>query len=908
MKKQLALGVCGALITLFLSVVFQDLFRAWELKTLDFRFILRGGTDANADLIMIDADDASAAKYGVWPWKRSLHADLVRFLKEAEASVIAYDVLFALPKDDEQDTALIEASKEAGNLIYPAAVSLAETGESTEGEALKPYLWDPLPGSADKDFFHTENVIFSLPGLLRKNGVGHIATNRDQDGIVRRVPLIVKHQDKLIPALGFQVVLNFLGLTPADVELKGSAVVVHASRKAGMNDIAIPVDDKGQMIINYAGKWGETFKHASFASVGTESAEPSTGKVEDLAGKIIFIANTITGSDVKTIPLEKNYPGPGIHANIINTILTQNFLRETSPWFDVLLILLMGMATAQILHSRRYVEKMVLIFLLAAGYFLVGVILFSGGVIIELFPPIFAILLTSLIVSVYQSTAEKQITDALLKQKHDVESRMAAISRDLAAKEKELFETQGQLDELQEGLVEEKKQEEIRSHDIQELKTKLDSVLKEKNRLQEEHASLVAKFSDLKVNVSEDEHALGDDYEALREECMANGIVTQNKKCLETFRILKQYASVPSPVLILGESGTGKELFARALHLMSPRQNENFIAVNMGAIPRDLVESELFGHTKGAFTGASSSKKGKFSVADRGTIFLDEIGDTQLDAQVKLLRVLQQKEVQPIGGEAFKIDTRVIAATHKNLESQIQKGEFREDLFYRLNALTVTLPPLRERREDIPFLVQHFVEKYASEYGKDLEGVSDQAMKKLVACEWRGNIRELENVIQRGITLATKKLIQEKDLGLDKVSQAPPPVETPARARSGKSKGGVEDETLLNVLREKGFEINETAAQLNMSRNTVSSRFKGICFDLLVKNDLDRNKVAETISDGLPHQDLVHQKIVEYHENLIRTIKNFASEGEAIEAVIKRSKNIPAQYHPAIKELVRKSF
>jgi transcriptional regulator with PAS, ATPase and Fis domain len=456
--------------------------------------------------------------------------------------------------------------------------------------------------------------------------------------------------------------------------------------------------------------------------------------------------------------------------------------------------------------------------------------------------------------------------------------------------------------DLQRDIDEGKKYEAIRSQQIQELHDKLNNITIQKIKLQEEHAELEKRICDLNMDDSSDLPSLSQDLEKLQQECLKEGIVTQNRNVLETFLVLKQYATVPSPVLILGESGTGKELFAKALHNMSSRKRNPFVPVNMGAIPQDLIESELFGHTKGAFTGAINNKKGKFVLANQGSIFLDEIGDTRLDAQVKLLRVLQEKEVQPVGGEAFKVDTRVIAATHQSLSDLIKKGQFREDLFYRLNALTVKLPPLRERKEDIPHLVQHFVQKYSVAYGKDMEGVSQQAMKKLVNQEWKGNIRELENVIQRGMALAQGPLIHDKDLGLIQET-------APLKPQDGKSKGkgGVDDESLLHALQENKFEINETAAQLDMSRNTISSRFKGICFERLLKNNLDYQKVAEELSSQ-PHQKYVQEKIVEYHENLIKTVNGFDSEEEAVNEVLKRSKNIPTQFHPAIRELVKLGY
>jgi transcriptional regulator with PAS, ATPase and Fis domain/CHASE2 domain-containing sensor protein len=908
MKKFFLLGLLGALVTLIVSLIAPDLFRSWELKTLDMRFAFRGDIETDSSLVMIDADDASAKIYGNWPWDRSIHARILEYLKDADAAVVTYDILFAQAQDPEKDALLASTSLNLGNVVFPVAISISDTdSQPTDKIPVPKELWaGHWPADIVKNLFSTEDVIFPFSGLIQEDRLGHIATNRDMDGIVRRVPLIVRHHEKFIPSLAFQTVLNFLNIPQANVQITGSSIVISGVAYPGENttrDVVIPVDSKGQMLINFAGKWANTFKHASFASVLSAENKDQKGGSEDLTGKIILIANTLSGSDIKSIPLERNFPGPGIHANIINTILTGNFLRETSQAFNVLMLFLLSLATALILASRQHIQKMGAVIVLAGGYIFLGVALFHWGVILELFLPIVTIVTTSLFVSVYQSTTEKKISDALLVEKQNIEFRINEVSKELAGKDAEQKRTLNLLSNLQQEMVEEKKQEETQHQQIHELQANLETITKEKFNLQEEHEELEKRFSDLNVDAPTEASSFIGELEKIRIECMEAGIVTQNRKVLETFLILKQFAPVPSPVLILGESGTGKELFARALHTLSQRSDKPFIAVNMGAIPKDLIESELFGHKRGAFTGAISDKKGKFVLADKGTIFLDEIGDTSLDAQVKLLRVLQEKEVQPIGGDSLTINTRVVAATHQKLETLIKDGDFREDLFYRLNALTVHLPPLRERQEDIPFLVQHFVQKYSKAYGKNLGGVSEQAMKTLMSHEWKGNIRELENIIQRGITLAQGDLVQEKDLGLVEENT---PIKIPEKKT--KPRTGVDDQLLLDSLRENKFEINETAANLDMSRNTVSSRFKGICFELLVKNGLDRNKVAQEISKDDLDQKIVHQKITEYHENLIKTANGFDNESEAVNAVLKRSKNIPTQYHPAIRELVKRGY
>ena len=246
-------------------------------------------------------------------------------------------------------------------------------------------------------------------------------------------------------------------------------------------------------------------------------------------------------------------------------------------------------------------------------------------------------------------------------------------------------------------------------------------------------------------------------------------MVAQSPAMLKIFQLIPRIASSPASVLITGESGTGKELVARAIHNLGDRKDKPFVAVNCGGIPENLLESELFGHKKGAFTGANSDKQGLFAVANKGTIFLDEIGELPMFLQVKLLRVVQQRSFIPIGGTTpIEVDCRIIAATNKNLEQEVMNGNFREDLYYRLNVIQIRMPPLRERKEDIPLLVQYFLDKYSKIHGKNVQGISSFALNALMEYPFPGNVRELENIIERSVALSTSSLILPESLYIAK--------------------------------------------------------------------------------------------------------------------------------------------
>ncbi|NWF92368.1 MAG: sigma-54-dependent Fis family transcriptional regulator [Syntrophaceae bacterium] len=254
--------------------------------------------------------------------------------------------------------------------------------------------------------------------------------------------------------------------------------------------------------------------------------------------------------------------------------------------------------------------------------------------------------------------------------------------------------------------------------------------------------------------------------EVVKDRYHFENIIGQSPKMLELYRLLEKVAPTKTNILITGESGTGKELVAKAIHYNSPRREKPFVTLNCGAIPETLIESELFGHMKGAFTDAIATKKGLFEVADEGTIFLDEISELPLMMQVKLLRVLQDREFKRVGGtEDIRVDVRIIAATNKDLEEAVREKRFREDLFYRLNVIQIKLPSLRERREDIPLLTAHFLKKYSEELNKNISTVSPEALQILINYDYPGNVRELQNIIERAVALEGSHQLSAQNLG-----------------------------------------------------------------------------------------------------------------------------------------------
>ena len=310
-------------------------------------------------------------------------------------------------------------------------------------------------------------------------------------------------------------------------------------------------------------------------------------------------------------------------------------------------------------------------------------------------------------------------------------------------------------------------------------------------------------------------------------------IIGRSEGILNVLSLVERVADSDSTVLVTGDSGTGKELVARAVHYNSPRADQAFVAINCGAIPSELLESELFGHVKGAFTGAISNRIGRFEMADGGTIFLDEIGDLEPALQVKLLRVLQQRSFEPVGAtKSIQVNVRVIAATNKNLEELVESGRFREDLFYRLNVIPLAIPSLRERKTDIPLLFAHFVDLFNKNKGRKLSGISSDAMDCLVNYPWPGNIRELENLVERLAILKGQGQIEINDLPIKYRSAAQTPsdgvhFDIPDNGMDfNTAVDQFENTLILRALEKTGWNRNQAAGLLRLNRTTLVEKIK----------------------------------------------------------------------------------
>jgi DNA-binding NtrC family response regulator len=341
---------------------------------------------------------------------------------------------------------------------------------------------------------------------------------------------------------------------------------------------------------------------------------------------------------------------------------------------------------------------------------------------------------------------------------------------------------------------------------------------------QEELTAVIRKAIVQSARSREEVHLTGD-------ERGRYDIIGRHPEMLNVYELIRKVADTPSTVLIQGESGTGKELIAKALHENSSRRHKPFIKINCAAIPKTLVESELFGYEKGAFTGAVASKPGRFELAHEGTLFLDEIAEIPPEMQVKLLRVLQEGEFERVGGlKTIRVDVRLVTATNRDLHEGIADGSFREDLFYRLNVVPIRLPPLRERQSDIPLLVEHFIAKFNTRLKKSVQGIEPAALERLIEYPWPGNIRELENVVERTVLFTEAGVVRVADLPAEVRGKAAPAA---APATPGSLKETVREATarlerdlIQKALRETGGNVTQAAKRLRISRKSLQNKMK----------------------------------------------------------------------------------
>jgi DNA-binding NtrC family response regulator/CHASE2 domain-containing sensor protein len=866
------LGATAALVAAGVLALGGAGITALERSAYDGWLRWRSPLPASPALLIVVRDSASEAELGGGTWDRVVHAGLITRLARAGAAVVAVDTPLGQPSAPgrggaSSDALLSEALGIAGNVVFPITLELA--GEASDGS--RPAGAGPLLVAAHPSWPALAETSRDLPAARALNApfpgfaqyarvVGHALAPADPDGIVRRVPLFVRLGERGVPALGLGLASAFTKGPPPRIR----------------------VDRHGRILVGFAGpELSRIFKVIPFTDLVTAVDAQQPQALESLAGGRIVLLMLEPPGGTHPTPL-----GPMsdivIQAHLLNTVLTQAWLREApAGWVWIGVALLAGL-TAWLWLTARWWKAAVGVLVLALAY---AASLFMAPSLTGLLLPLVAPLVAT-VVSSASALAWNQLTSA---------SNLRRLEGEVAAIREALVRQESSVEGLEEDLEAARAVAARSTGGEEALRAELVAARAQESQMRARLEELEHRSRSLDVSDRREAPPAAGEQERLRGECERLGIVTRDSALLARFRDLEKAARSSLPILVAGEPGTGKELFARAAHRVSPRADGPFVAVNMAAIPAELFESEMFGHVRGSFTGAVGDRKGFFEQANRGTIFLDEVGELRPEHQSKLLRVLQDKSFYRVGAtRPTTVDVRVVAASNRDLQRGVAEGWFREDLYFRLKGFVLRLPPLRERKGDIPLLAARFVQDAAVEIGRPPLPLTESAREALERGDWPGNARELQNCLRQALALADGAAITVDDLRL--------PAREPARDDSGS------DAAVLAALRQHGFDMQATARDLGWDRSTVTQRLKGLGFRMLVESDGDRAKAALALAGDPALGRSVELKLREYTEHLLRVVEGFPSPDDAIAACRRRFKNLPERHFRSLELLVRQHF
>ncbi len=849
------LGFWGIFIVLFLLMVLPMPWNnALENAGVDVLFNIRGGRPVSQDIVYLYLSDEDIQAMGGWPITRDYYGYMAHVLTQRGARVIGLYALFDRPDRHypEFDRRLADFFESSGRICLPTAFTALVDGTSDSRK----------PSRRPAEMFVGEDALLPIPSL--KNHVAGIGfSNLGRESVVRKLPVVVAAGDSCILCFGAEMARLYTG---SDARMRVTPKSLVLENRAG-RDTVVPLDKKGRMRLDHFGGTDRILSMGFLHVLHTFEASPDS---LDLKDKLVIVdAASPTVPIIEATPLTDGLPAALVHVTVAENIVYRHILRGTPPWLQGLILLVM-MFMAWLLWRKeriRFVSSMGLGVLLV--YLSVAVLLFSVfRIILPLIYPILGFILTmaygGLVKSRHlrtQDRVESRLLEARIAQKHD-----------------QLEEAQTRLVELESRLASELEEKKALSEQSQQLaEEKQAALLTLEKQIRDLEAYRIPKKDISKAQYREIVHAPA-------------------SKMVSMLELVDKIGSDDIPVLIQGETGTGKELIARAIHRTSHRKNAPFVAINCGALPETLLESELFGHEKGSFTGAHSRRRGRFELADGGTLFLDEITETAPAFQARLLRVLQDGTFERLGGErTLKANVRIIAATNKDLKSEVDKGTFREDLFYRLQGFTLTIPPLRERPDDIPVLARHFLRKHGFD---DISTISDRTHELMRDYRWPGNVRELENVVRRAAILAKsegREMIQQVDLPQEiresHPSSLPHTMYHPL------------EEQILTMLRAFRFSrsaISQTARTLdNRDRGTITEYFRGFCFEYLVKHDYDMHRAARDIA-GSDDEDIIQRveaKMRGYLHNLRPFLQPDRKRSPESESSLSCYRGLPKKYH-----------